>query len=67
MKHKLMGCPEKELSKSREILATCKRMKFVPEGCYLSGSIVAVKVRGLKDPCDTCRGDRDICKGRDQK
>ena len=56
--------PEGILVKEDTMLETTKGQGYVPEGCYLSGMLVWGLVNEGKDPCDGCRAERIICKGR---
>jgi len=53
-----------QLAESDVLLNLCKEQDYVPRTCLLAGYIAMALVRELKDPCDGCNCDRNICRGR---
>lgn len=40
------------------------RMGIVPKTCLLGGVVLEIAVREERDPCETCPGPREKCRGR---
>lgn len=46
------------------LLKECIDSEYVPKTCLLGGVLVQAEAQQGRDPCATCRGPRDRCKGR---
>lgn len=50
-----------------QLLAAAKALGTVPDTCLLGGRLVQAARLARQDPCVSCLGPRDKCKGREAK
>lgn len=48
-------------------LKMCIGQGYIPQGCLLNGDLVWALIMDSKDPCKSCAGPREKCKGRPEK